>query len=90
MPVASHVTGETPKSRRGVAAGTQAPPVDTKFAEAVMSVLKHPAITGVLPPKPKYKDRHKPGYQAQKQREYRAQRKAKASVNLPSKGDSNA
>jgi len=29
-----------------------------------------------LTPKPKYKDRHKPGYQAQKQREYRARKKA--------------
>lgn len=29
VPLASHVMGETPESRRGVAAGTQAPPVDT-------------------------------------------------------------
>lgn len=33
-------------------------------------------MSGQGTPKPKYKDRHKPGYQAQKQREYRARKKA--------------
>lgn len=78
------------RAAAGMEAGTQAPSVDTKEG------LAGPASgaderTANTKPAPKYKDRHKPGYQAQKQREYRARKKMKknGAVHVP-KGTSEA
>jgi hypothetical protein len=64
----------TDVTRVNTAAGTQALPVDTKATVAQSGEHRLVEVVGSKPTRGRSADRHKPGYQAQKQREYRARR----------------
>ncbi len=75
VPVASHVMEETPESRKGVAAGTQAPPVDT-FEKHKSMLAFAEVIDDTRVPLPVKRGRPKTipdmrAYKAQKERERR-------------------